>query len=368
MKAAVMREPGRPLTLEDVNLAEPRDGEVRVRVLAAGVCHSDLHYMSGDLPSRLPIVLGHEGAGIVEQVGPGVTRVSPGDTVVLMWRPRCGQCEFCTAGRPALCLRAQTQVQSGGLLDGSSRLSAGDEVVYHFLGVSCFAEACVVSQESVVRIPTGTPPEIAAIAGCAVITGVGAALNVMRGGAGQGCLVVGAGGVGLSAIIGANLAGAYPIIAADIAADKLDLASSLGATHIIDAREGVIEDAVKAICPGGVAWAFEAIGKPETVRSAMASLRAGGTTVAIGLGPAGSVLQVPLNDLVQHEKRLVGSLYGSSNTTTQIPQLLELYSKGRLPLEKLLGSTFPLSDINEAYAGLSAGARGRSVILPNGVQ
>lgn len=364
MRAAVLRTPGEPLTIEDVDLAEPGPGEVQVRVEAAGVCHSDLHYMSGDLPCRLPIILGHEGAGVVERVGPGVTRLAPGDQVVMMWRPRCGHCEFCASGRPGLCTSARIQVESGGLLDGTSRLTAGEERVNHFLGVSCFAEQCVVAQESVIRVPEGTPPQIASVVGCAVITGVGAVLNVMAAATGQGCLIVGAGGVGLSAVMGAALAGAYPIIVSDVGRDKLELATALGATHTVNAAEGPVEAAVEEISPGGVPWAFEAVGKPETVQTSMACLRPGGTTVAIGLGAASTVVQVRLNELVQREKRLVGSLYGSANTVIQIPRLLELYAAGRLPLDRLLGASYSLDGVNNAYAALADGALGRSVILP----
>jgi Zn-dependent alcohol dehydrogenase len=364
MKAAVLRTIGRPMTLENLDLQSPQAGEVRVKVLAAGVCHSDLHYMTGDLICPLPVVLGHEGAGVVEEVGPGVTRVRPGDLVVMMWRPRCGHCEFCAAGRPALCTSAKIQVRSGGLLDGTSRLSAGKEQVHHFLGVSCFAEQAVLAQESVIKIPDGTRPEVAALVGCAVVTGVGAVLNVMGAGAGQRVLVIGAGGVGLSAVIGARLVGADPIIVADVAPEKLALAAALGATHTIDTTARPLQEALDDICPDGIDWAFEAVGKAETVQAAMASLRPGGTTVAIGLGRAGATVAIPLNDLVQRDKRLIGSLYGSSNTLTQVPRLLELYATGRLPLDKLLGRSYALDEINEAYRDLVGGAVGRAVILP----
>lgn len=364
MKAAVLRQPGQPMTIEDVDLAEPRAGEVEVRVQAAGVCHSDLHYMTGDLPTRLPIVLGHEGAGVVERVGPGVTRVAPGDPVVLMWRPRCGHCAFCSAGRPALCTSAKRQVSTGGLLDGTSRLSADGSPVHHFLGVSCFAERAVLAQESVIPIPDGTPPAVAALIGCAVVTGVGAVLNVLGAGAGRSVLVMGAGGVGLSAVMGADLVGAYPIVVADVAPDKLELARRVGATHTVEVGGTAVDDAVREICPDGVDWAFDAVGKAGTVQAAMASLRTGGTTVAIGLGPAGATVAIPLNDLVQREKRLIGSLYGSANTLTQVPRLLELYAAGRLDLDALVGRTYRLEEINDAYDALVDGAVGRAVILP----
>ena len=214
MRAAVLHAAGEAMSLEPVHLAGPGPGEVRVKVTAAGVCHSDLHYMTGDLGCRLPAVLGHEGTGLVEQAGPGVTRVRPGDVVVFMWRPRCGQCEFCLTGRPALCPAIRVPVATGGLLDGTSRLSLADgRPAHHFLGVSCFADYCVVAQESVVKIPPQTPSRIAAVAGCAVVTGVGAVLNLMGAGTvqpGQGVLVIGAGGVGLSAVMGAVLSARTP--------------------------------------------------------------------------------------------------------------------------------------------------------------
>jgi S-(hydroxymethyl)glutathione dehydrogenase/alcohol dehydrogenase len=228
------------MRLEDVRLDEPRAGEVLVRVQAVGVCHSDLHYLNGDLSCRLPVILGHEGTGIVERVGAGVRGIEPGDAVVLMWRPRCGQCEYCLSGRPALCAAIKVPVATGGLLDGTSRLSGEDgRPVHHFLGVSCFAEYCVVARESVVKIPPGTPARIAALAGCAVVTGVGAVLNVMGAGAapGTGVLVIGAGGVGLSVFLGAVMAGAYPVIVADVSEARLDLARSLGASHTINTTE-----------------------------------------------------------------------------------------------------------------------------------
>jgi S-(hydroxymethyl)glutathione dehydrogenase/alcohol dehydrogenase len=255
-------------------------------------------------------------------------------------------------------------VATGGLLDGTSRLSVDGGTVHHFLGVSCFAERAVLAEESVIAIPAGTPPTVAALIGCAVVTGVGAVLNVLGSGAGRSVLVMGAGGVGLSVVIGAELVGAHPIVVADVAPEKLDLAREVGATHTIAVGGTPVDEAVREICPEGVDWAFDAVGKAQTVQAAMAALRTGGTTVAIGLGPAGSTVQIPLNDLVQREKRLVGSLYGSANTLTEVPRLLELYAAGRLDLDPLLGPTYALDQINEAYDALVAGAVGRAVILP----
>jgi Zn-dependent alcohol dehydrogenase len=361
MRAAVLHAAGEPM-----QLAEPQAGEVLVRVQAAGVCHSDLHYLNGDLTCRLPVVLGHEGTGIVERTGAEVRGVEPGDAVVFMWRPRCGECEFCLAGRPALCAAIKVPVATGGLLDGTSRLSSAQgRPVHHFLGVSCFAEYCVVARESVIKIPPETPPRIAALAGCAVVTGVGAVLNVMGTGAapGAGVLVIGAGGVGLSVLLGAALAGAYPVIVADVSQDRLDLARSLGATHTVNAAEGDIDSAVREVLPAGVQWAFEAVGKPETLLAGVRSLRPTGTLVAIGLSRSGQTVPLPINELVQKDIRVVGSLYGSANTVLQVPRLLELERDGRLPLKGLLGAEYRLQDINEAFARLPSESVGRSLLL-----
>lgn len=358
-----MQEPGERLVVSDVELSDPGPGEVRVRIEAAGVCHSDLHYATGDLRCRTPIVLGHEGAGIVETVGPGVEAVGPGDKVVLTWRPRCGNCEFCSTGRPALCVKGRVHAETNGLLRGGTRLSLGGRQVYHLMGASCFAQACVVSQESLIKIPADTPSEIAAIVGCAVITGMGVVLNRMGSAAGEGVLIIGAGGVGLSAVVAAALVGAFPIIVADIAADKLAKASELGATHVINsARQDVLE-AVQGIAPGGVHWAIEAIGKQATVEQAMASLRTGGTTFAVGLGRPDDAVSVPLNNMVQSEKSLQGSLYGSSNFAIQVPRILALYRAGKLPLDKLVGERYRLDQIQDAFDGMTSGAVGRAVVL-----
>jgi Zn-dependent alcohol dehydrogenase len=371
MRAAVLHAPGEPLRLEEVRLAGPGRGELLVRVQAAGVCHSDLHYMTGDLTCRLPVVLGHEGAGIVEDVGPGVSGIEPGDAVVFTWRPRCGRCEFCLIGRPALCAAGQVPAATGGLLDGTSRLSLGDgRPAHHLMGVSCFAEFCVVARESVVRIPAGTSPRIAALTGCAVITGVGAVLNVMGAdgtgpgrGPGTGVLVIGAGGVGLAVVMGAAMVGAYPIIAADLSAERLEVARSLGATHTIVAGQADLAGAVREIQPGGVQWAFEAVGQPETLVAGARSLRPTGTLVAIGLSRAGQTVPLPINELVQRDLRVIGSLYGSSNTVVQIPRLLELHQAGRLDLSRIPGPEYPLAEINEAYARLPSQSVGRGLIL-----
>jgi len=365
MRAAVLREAGAPLTIEDVTLLPPRAGEVVVEIEAAGVCHSDYHYMTGDISCPLPAVLGHEGAGTVVEVSPDSTgRISVGDRVALMWRPRCGQCRYCLEGNPVLCQLGRVQAATGGLLDGTSRLRIGEETAHHFLGVSCFAERVVVPERSVVGVPADVPASIAAIAGCAVITGVGAVTNAIGACAGESLLIIGAGGVGLSAVMGAQLAGANPIIVVDMDDAKLELARRLGATHTINARTEDTLSRVAEVAPDGVAWAIEAIGRPQTIRTAFSALQPGGTVVAVGLARVGEDLGVPINELVQRQKKLVGSLYGSSNPLLDIPRILDLYRSGRLPLDELLGATYPLDAVNEAYTELARGSVGRSIIVP----
>jgi Zn-dependent alcohol dehydrogenase len=370
VRAAVLRAPGGPLRVEDVDLGPPLAGELLVRVEAAGVCHTELHYMTGDIPCPLPIVLGHEGTGVVEEVGAGVEDVARGQRVAFTWRPRCGQCEYCVSGRPVMCVYGRVQARSGGLMDGTSRLHRGDEELHHFLGVSCFAEYAVVSRRAVVPLPGDIPAAIAAIAGCAVVTGVGAVLNVAAGQgsiAGRPMLVLGAGGVGLSAVMGAHLVGAAPVVVVDVARDKLDLAQRLGATDVVDASQVPPEElvgAVQALTGGGAEVAIDAVGSPGTMAQAFAALRPGGTVIAVGLASTSAAVPVPINELVQQQKRLVGSLYGSANPSLDLPRLLSLYRTGRLPLDKLLGATYLLDEVGKAYEELRAGAIGRAIVVP----
>jgi S-(hydroxymethyl)glutathione dehydrogenase/alcohol dehydrogenase len=364
VKAAVLHEIGAPLRIEELTLEAPRAGEVRVRVEAAGVCHSDYHYMTGDLRCPLPVVVGHEGAGVVEAVGPGVETVRPGERVAMLWRPRCGRCAHCVAGQPVMCELGRVQAATGGLPDdGTTRLRRGGAEVHHLMGVSCFAEYAVVSEKSLVKISDGVPAEIAAITGCAVITGVGAVLNVVGDCTGRVLLVLGAGGVGLSAVMGARLAGAEPVIVVDVEPARLALAQRLGATCVIAGGPGAV-DAVLEVAPEGVDWAIEAVGRAETLQQAVACLRPGGTAVAVGLGRAGATFAVPINELVQRQKRVVGSLYGSANPLLDLPRLWRLYLAGRLPLDALLGERHPLEAVNDAYAALTAGAVGRAILVP----
>ncbi|MFB2599599.1 zinc-binding dehydrogenase [Herbiconiux sp. P17] len=365
MRAAVLREFGRPLEIEEVELDAPHHGEILVEIEAAGVCHSDLHYLRGDLQCPLPVVPGHEGAGRVLQLGEGVSGgIAVGDRVALLWRPNCGRCANCVAGKPIMCEFGPVQARSGGLLDGTTRLSAGGEPVHHLLGVSCFAERVVVPERSVVRVPDDIPAEVAAIAGCAVITGFGAVRNVIGACLGEAVVILGAGGVGLAAVMAAKLAGANPLVVVDVDEAKLRLAAELGATVTIDGRDGDVVEQVLSHVPDGVRWAIEAIGRPETLNSAVRMLRPGGTAVAVGLGKVGQSFDVPINELVQRQKRVVGSLYGSSIPQLDLPVIFDLYRAGQLPLDRLLGERYPLDRIGEAFDALQQGAVGRGIVYP----
>jgi S-(hydroxymethyl)glutathione dehydrogenase/alcohol dehydrogenase len=362
-KAAVLFEVGKRLELCEVDVAPPRAGEVLVRMAAGGVCHSDLHAMTGHLVAAVPAVLGHEGAGVVAEVGPGVTSVKPGDHVIPLWRLSCGICEHCTGGRPALC-PAGTQIRmTGRLLDGSTRFSLGGREIKHFAGVSSFAEYSVVPEGALLPIPDDLPLDRAALLGCAVITGFGAVVNCARVQPGRSVVVFGAGGVGLNAIQGAAIAGAQPIIAVDVLPRKLEFARQFGATHAVDASAGDPVAAVRAITGGrGVDYAFEVVGLPATMRQAWDTLAKRGMAVVVGVTPMTTEVSVPVMSLVYEERVLTGSVYGSSQPRTDIPRLIALYRAGKLKLDELLTRSYPFAEINEAYAALERGEVARSVV------
>lgn len=366
VRAAVLREFGKPMQIEEIELDPPGPGEIEVEIEAAGVCHSDLHYLQGDLQCPLPVVPGHEGAGRVLRVGDGVgENIAVGDRVALLWRPNCGRCKSCVAGKPIMCEFGPVQARSGGLLDGTTRMSSGGERVHHLLGVSCFSQRVVVPERSVVRVPDDIPAEVAAIAGCAVITGFGVVRNVIGACMGDPVVILGAGGVGLAAVMSARLAGASPLIVVDVDEAKLALAAELGATVTIDGRDGDIVDQVLAHIPEGALWVIEAIGRPETLNAAVRMLAPGGTAIAVGLGRAGQTFEVPVNELVQRQKRVMGSLYGSSIPQLDLPVIFDLYRSGQLPLDRLIGEKFPLDQIGDAFDALKRGAVGRAVVYPN---
>ena len=363
-KAAVLFEAGRPLEILDLDVEPPRAGEVLVRMAAGGVCHSDLHVMRGELSAPLPAVLGHEGAGVVAEVGPGVTSVRAGDAVIPLWRLSCGECEFCTGGRPALCA-AGTRVRNTGLLpDGTSRFSLNGQPIKYYAGVSTFAEYSVIPERALLKIPDGIPLDRAALLGCAVVTGFGAVVNAARIKPGDTVAVFGAGGVGLNVIRAAALSGAVTIVAVDVHDPKLETAGRFGATHSVNAAGGADPvHFVREVTGGrGVRFAFDVVGHPRTTRQAYDALARRGTLVVVGIAPTGQEASLPMTSLMYEERTIIGSLYGSGSPRTDIPLLIDLYRAGKLNLDELLTRTYPLERINEAYDALGRGEVARSVV------
>jgi S-(hydroxymethyl)glutathione dehydrogenase / alcohol dehydrogenase len=363
MRAAVLREPGRPVSTETVVLAAPRRGEVLVRVVAAGVCHSDVHLADGQLgQGRWPMVLGHEGAGVVAAVGEDVVDVVVGDHVAFCFVPSCGACRACRSGRRTLCDTAGRNGVAGMLLDGSSRLRGLDgSVLQHGLMVACFAEYAVVPAGGAVPLPASIPLWQAALLGCGVVTGIGA---VNRAGirVGASVCVIGCGGVGLHVIAGARLAGAGTIVAVDTDASKLELAVRRGATHAVLSTGDVVVGQVLAISDGGVEHAFEVVGRAATMRQAWDVLRPGGTATVVGLAPKGVEVSLPAIEFLS-EKTITGSYYGSSDVHAALSQLVQLVVDGRLDLGDVVSYLIGLDDVEAALERLRRGQGARSVIV-----
>jgi Zn-dependent alcohol dehydrogenase len=358
---------GAPLDVTALDLAPPEPGEVLVRLRASGVCHSDLNAIDGTAPTRCPAVLGHEGAGVVEQVGEGVT-LAPGTPVVLSWLPACGRCEECLRDLAHLCTTAWEAMASGGLLDGRPRLSRAGDPVYHYSFLSSFAERAVVPARCCVPIPRGVPFEIAALVGCAITTGTGAVWRTAGVRPGDRVCVIGCGGVGMSAVLGAAAVGADPIVAVDLSDEKLDAALSLGATRAVrwavDAEETA--EHVREVSSGGVDFAFEATGRTEAGLAAFLCTRARGAAVLIGIPAADAVLALPALQIPRLERRVLGSLYGSARPDRDFPALLALYQRGRLPLDRLVARRLPLDAVEEAFEILRGGTALRVVLDMNG--
>jgi S-(hydroxymethyl)glutathione dehydrogenase/alcohol dehydrogenase len=357
VKAAIFYKPHEPLAIEDIEIDRPLAGEVRVRTVASGVCGSDVHIADGFLPGATgPMVLGHEAAGRVEEIGPGVEYVRPGDPVVICPSVWCGECEMCLRGHPYLC--EQRPARRAGQ---PPRLSQGGHPVAQFTGVSSFAESMLVAERNLLKVDRELPLQSLALIGCGVLTGLGAVLRTARIEAGASVAVFGAGGVGLAAIQGAHLAGAAQIVAVDLAAPKLELAQQLGATHAVDASREDPVAAIRRIAPRGVDYAFEAIGNKRTAEQAFASIRDAGTAVLIGFFPADARLELPAADFIT-EKRLIGSRMGSNRFRLDMPAYIELYRQGRLKLDELVTRTAPLDDVNEAFRAVRAGEVTRTVL------
>ena len=352
----------RPLSIEEIDLAPPGPGEILVKIGAAGLCHSDLSVINGDRPRPMPMALGHEAAGIVEELGQGVTDLERGDHVVLVFVPSCGHCEPCAEGRPALCEPGAAANSAGTLLSGARRLSRNGQPIHHHLGCSVFAEYATVSRRSVVRIDPDLPLDEAALFGCAVLTGVGAVVNTAQMRAGSSVAIIGLGGVGLASLLGAKLAGARQIVAVDLSDAKLELALALGATHPFNAGNPNCKDEIRQATGGGVAFAFEFAGSVRALELAYGITRRGGMTVTAGLPPPTAMFPLPPVNLVAEERTVKGSYIGTCVPSRDIPRYIDLYRQGKLAVDRLMSGRLKLEHINRGFDLLNEGKAVRQVV------
>ncbi len=363
-RAAVLERVGAPLVVTELELAPPGPGEVRVRLHASGVCHSDLNAIDGTAETPCPVVLGHEGGGAVEALGPGVRRVAEGDHVALSWAPACGHCGECLDDLPHLCGTAWPMMAGGTLLDGTCRLSRDGEPIHHYSFLSSFAEHAVVPESSCVVIPRDVPFAIAGLVGCAVTTGICAVWRSAGVRPGQRSAVFGCGGVGLSAVIGLSAVGAAPIVAVDIDQEKLEAALRLGATDAVEwaGSPEATAELVASVSGGGVDYAFEATGRSEAMLAAFLATRRRGAAVCIGIPREDAVLPLPALSIPRMERRVIGALYGSARPDRDFLVILDAYRRGRLPLDALISHRLELDRIEEAFALLRSGAALRAVL------
>jgi len=360
-RAALLVEPGR-IEVDELDVEEPLPGEVLVRMAAVGICGTDLHSYKGEWERPTPIVLGHEGAGVVEAVGDEVTGVGVGDRVVLSWAPACGECGACKRGRPAACGPLSTAIGRGTLLGGRTGLSRDGELVYRGTATGALAERIVVAEDAALPLEDRVPFEQAALLGCAALTGVGAVLNAARPVRGFSALVLGAGGVGQFVVQGARIAGAAAILVVDPVEGRREQAVRLGATTACAPDD--VKEAVRALDPEGVDYVFDAVGSPETTALAMRWTRGGGTTVVVGLPVAGAKLTLDPLDFTNREKMLTGTIYGSEDPAVALPRLLDLTRSGELELASLVGPSFALDDADAAFQASLAGSPGRVLVIP----
>jgi S-(hydroxymethyl)glutathione dehydrogenase / alcohol dehydrogenase len=358
MKAAVLRAVKQPLSIEDVEISKPGPHEVLVRTVAAGVCHSDLHFQNGSYMYPTPAVLGHESAGVVEQVGSEVRYVAPGDHVITCLSVFCGHCEFCLSGRPALCTKVDTRRRP----TDPPRLSKDGKPMWQFLDLSSYAEQMLVHENAIVKITKDMPLDRAALIGCGVTTGVGAVFNTAKVPPGATVAVIGCGGVGLSAVQGAAIAGAGRIIAVDMLDSKLELARKMGATDAVNPKKGDPVGQVKELTGGGVDFSFEAIGLKIAAEQAFGMLKNGGTATVIGMIPLGQKIELPGVDFL-FEKKIQGSSMGSNRFRTDMPKYVDMYLNGKLNLDDMVSKRIKLEDVNEAFAALEKGEVARQVIM-----
>ena len=358
VRAAVLSAPGEALRVADLDLPDPGPGQVRVRIAATGVCHSDLSLAKGTLRQAMPVVLGHESAGTVVSVGEGVTGCAPGDRVVLCWAPPCGACWFCQEGEPWLCEHSSDAAATPyATVDG--------EPVHPGLSTGGFAEETVVSERAVLPVPDGVPLEQAALVGCAVMTGVGAVLKTAQVRAGQSVLVVGLGGVGLSVVQGARLAGAGTVVVVDRAPDKLELAMSMGATHALEAGDDMAKQVRGLTERRGADHAFDCVGLADTIRACWSATRRGGTTTVIGIGGKEEKVTFSALEIFHFARTLQSSVYGSTDPFTDIPQVLEHAAAGRLDLGALVGRSVGLDGIGSAFEDMERGVGARTLVVPS---
>ena len=362
-KAVIVREWNKPVCVEEVEVESPRRGEVMVKIAACGVCHSDYSAVNGTIPMPPPLVIGHEAAGVIEELGEGVDDIAIGDHVAIVWIPMCGQCRYCVEGRPALCDMSAKAVFT--LPDGTSRLKDRDgNTLNHYAGVSVMAEHATVHRDNVLKIDSDIPLDKAALVGCAVMTGVGAALNTAKVEAGSSVAVFGAGGIGLNVIQGAALAGAEKIIAVDLEDKKLEFAQQFGATHTVNpGSDGDPVVKIGEITGGGADYAFECIGIPEVIAQTYNAIHKGGTAVVVGVTRADGAVTLGTFMMPFQEKVLTGSMYGSARPKIDFPRLLNLYRSKRLKLDELVTATYPIDEINRAFDDMLNGVNARGVLI-----
>ncbi len=364
-KAAVAWEAGKPLSIETIEVAPPKAGEVRVKILASGVCHTDAFTLSGEDPEGVfPCIMGHEGGGIVESVGEGVTSLKPGDHVIPLYTPECGECKFCKSGKTNLCGKIRATQGKGLMPDGTTRFSQGGKPIYHYMGTSTFSEYTVLPEISLAKVNQEAPLEEVCLLGCGVTTGMGAVLNTAKVEAGATIAVFGLGGIGLSVVIGAVMAKAKQIIAIDINSDKFELARQLGATDVINPKDydKPIQEVIVELTDGGVDYSFECIGNVDVMRSALECCHKGwGESVIIGVAGAGKEISTRPFQLVTG-RVWRGSAFGGVKGRSELPGIVEQYLNGEIPLKKFITHTMPLDAINDAFDLLHEGKSIRSVV------
>ena len=361
-RAAVFHGPRRPLEVCELELEEPRDDEVVVRMAAVGICGTDLHNVKGEWERPTPMVLGHEGAGVVEGVGSNVSNLRVGERVVLSWAPSCGECADCARGRPAACVTLHRAIAAGTLVDGRTGMSLNGETVYRGTATGALAERLVVAERVALPLGDDVPLEEAALLGCAALTGVGAALFAAHVAPGASVVVVGAGGVGQFVLQGARLAGAETLVSVDPVQRRRDQSLQLGATAAV--APDALKKTMRELLPDGADYGFDAVGNPETTALALHWTRSGGTCVIVGLPPAGARYDLDPGEFNRREKWLTGTMYGSEDPAVALPILLEHVRAGRLQLRPLLGPTFGLDEVNDAIDASLAGSPGRVVVRP----